>query len=347
MAKIKAIKSMIIAGPSESSQLAEVGECQSTQQTVQETGPVLDLASKRGFSRSRKRARQPSIEQRLVDEDFAELAATEQEEQTERTVTEKVDCTTSLSVWSLDLKYKGRVVTTTDSVYADKDYSLGFNMTKGLLLPTDMKKHKELSDLKVLRYGRAENYLAHERMISVQQSLREAIADKKAKMSELEKLRPSLAILNNDAKKARYLVELQKHRAAHQVELKKKVDEAEDRGFAEGERVYERQVEGTKDIFFHCGWKIAVEKLSNGPDSNFFKNPPIAFIPSHMQAYAAAVQQKMIEAANAASAVTAATDNNAPLQAIPEESFPSDSQFDLETVLGLDSGVEDAMEMTG
>lgn len=49
------------------------------------------------------------------------------------------------------MKYKGHVVTTADSVYTDKDYSFGFNMTKGLLLPADIKKHEELSDLKVSR----------------------------------------------------------------------------------------------------------------------------------------------------------------------------------------------------
>ena len=89
--------------------------------------------------------------------------------------------------------------------------------------------------------------------------------------------------------KARYIAELCKLRDAHKAKLDKLVDDAEDRGYAENERAYERQVQGTKDIFFQCDWKVAVEKLGLGQDSDAFQNPSIVFIPAHKQAYASAV----------------------------------------------------------
>lgn len=117
--------------------------------------------------------------------------------------------------------------------------------------------------------------MVHERMIYVLQSVREAIADNKSKTVELEKLKIAYETVLTErdlldeklakakeekdkavrAKNERYLAELPKLRAIHKAELKKEVDDAEDRGYVEGERVYGRQVAGTKDILFQCGWK--------------------------------------------------------------------------------------------
>ena len=71
-------------------------------------------------------------------------------------------------------------------------------------------------------------------------------------------------------------VELRKLHDAHKEERDKAVDEAEDRGYKQGEKTYERQVKATKDIFFQCGWKAAVEKVSLGQDTEMFENPPAA-----------------------------------------------------------------------
>ncbi|THG14579.1 hypothetical protein TEA_004985 [Camellia sinensis var. sinensis] len=125
-------------------------------------------------------------------------------DQTEQSITEPSKRSSAPPVWSPELSYKGRAVSTADSVNADKDYSLGFNMTKGLLLPADMKKHEELSDLKVPRSA--------------------------AK---------SIVLLT----KARYIAELRKLRDAYKVERDVAVDDVEDRGYADGERTYERQVQ--------------------------------------------------------------------------------------------------------
>ncbi|XP_028085919.1 uncharacterized protein LOC114286888 [Camellia sinensis] len=197
-------------------------------------------------------------------------------------------------------------------------------MTKGLLHPADMKKHDELSDLKVLCsaaksivLAAQKNHLAHERMIAVRQSLRDAISDNKAKTAELAKLKVAqeaaeaerdklskqLARADEDKRravklvKARYLVELRKLCDAHKEEKDKAVDDAEDRGYVQGEKTYKRQVQATKDIFFQCGWKAAVEKVGLGQDAKMFQNPPAAFIPPYIQAYASVTQKRLIEEA--------------------------------------------------
>ncbi|GMP74226.1 hypothetical protein CsSME_00031701 [Camellia sinensis var. sinensis] len=129
-----------------------------------------------------------------------------------------------------------------------------------------MTKHDELSDLKVLHLAAKSiilaaqrNYLAHERMISIWKSLREAIADNKTKTAELEKLKTAqeeavaerdrlaelLARADKDKKnilqvtKATHIGDLCKLRKTHKVEMDKQVDDAEDRDYVEDEKVYE------------------------------------------------------------------------------------------------------------
>ncbi|GMP26804.1 hypothetical protein CsSME_00003091 [Camellia sinensis var. sinensis] len=307
----------MITGESSDSQPPETAGGQSSTPAVQKKGAVLALASEQATGRSKKRPRKDQAEQHLVDEDSTEHPSTDLGEQTDQLITEPSVRSSAPPVWSLEMKYKGRAVITADSVYADKDYSFGFNMTKGLLLPADMKKHEELSDLKVIRsaaksivLAAQKNYLAHERMIAMRQSVRDASTDNKAKTIELEKLKATqeeavaerdrlvewLARADEDKKnalqvtKARYIAELHKLHEAHK---------------AEGEKAYERQVQGTKDIFFQCGWKAAVEKLGLGQDSDMLQNLLVAFIPVHMQAYASAVQKKLIEEAQLAAAAEA------------------------------------------
>lgn len=94
--------------------------------------------------------------------------------------------------------------------------------------------------------------------------------------------------------KAWYLAELRKLRDIHKAEKDKAIDDAEDRGYAQGEKTYERQVQATKDIFFQCSWKAAVEKVGLGEDADMFLNPPAAYIPVYMQAYASATQNWLI-----------------------------------------------------
>ncbi|GMP49329.1 hypothetical protein CsSME_00016351 [Camellia sinensis var. sinensis] len=275
MAKIQAIKSMI-TGEASDSQPSEASGGTSSTPAVQEEGAVLALVSKQAAGWLKKRPRKNQAEQHLADEDSTEHASTDLGDQTEQPITGPSTRSNAPLVWSPELSYKGRAVFTADSVYADKDYSLGFNMTKGLLLLADMKKHEKLSDLKVLHsaaksivLAAQKNYLAHEQMIAMWRSLRDAITDNKAKMAELTKLKAAqeaaeaernklteqLARAEEDKQralqltKARYIAELRKLHEAHKAEQDKAVDDAEDRSYAEGERAYERQVQEPRTSF--------------------------------------------------------------------------------------------------
>ena len=157
--------------------------------------------------------------------------------------------------------------------------------------------------------------------------MRDAIAENKAQAAEIAKLKAAqeAVVAERDnlsqkvdraeadkqravkSTKARYLAELRKLHDAHKEEKDKAVDDAEDRGYAQGEKTYERQVQATKDIFFQCDWKATVEKVGLSQDADMFLNPPAAFIPHYMQAYANTAQKRLIdEARKAAEEETAA-----------------------------------------
>ncbi|GMQ02459.1 hypothetical protein CsSME_00048675 [Camellia sinensis var. sinensis] len=372
MAKIRAIKSMITGEPSGSQPLEASGGTSSTP-VRQKKGAVLALASEQPTGRSKKRPRKDQTELHLVDEDSTEHASTELGDQTEQPLIGPSKSPTSPPVWVSEIKYNGRPVSAANSVYADKDYSLGFNMTKGLILSADMKKHDELSDLKMLRSAAKsivlvaqKNYLAHECMIVVQQSLRDAIAENKAKTAEIAKLKVAqeaveaqrdtisqkLARAEEDKQravkqtKARYLAGLRKLCDAHKEEKDKAADNAEDRGCAQGEKTYERQVQATKDIFFQCSWKAAVEKVGLGQDAEMSQNPPAAFIPHYMQAYASAAQKKLIEEAKKAAEEEATAAQ--PADQTPHETFETaeDGQAEQEVVAAEDETEEGLIEQT-
>ncbi|GMP88145.1 hypothetical protein CsSME_00040227 [Camellia sinensis var. sinensis] len=257
MAKIRAIKSLI-TGEEDEPQNQEATGGTSSIPAVQGDGVVPALASEQPAGRSKKRPRNEKIGPCLADEDSTDHIPTELGDQTEQPRTSKSKGPAP-PVWAPKFKYQGRAVSVEDSVYADKNYSLGFNLTKGLILPADMKNHDELSDLKVLRsaaksivLAAQKNYLAHDRMIKVRQRLRDAIAENKAQKDEIAKLKAAQEAVeverdvlsqkvdraNEDklqavkSMKARYLAELRKLRYAHKAERGKAVDDAEDRGYA-------------------------------------------------------------------------------------------------------------------
>ncbi|GMP60067.1 hypothetical protein CsSME_00023087 [Camellia sinensis var. sinensis] len=136
--KFQAIKSMITGEPSDSQPPGASGGTSSTL-TGQKEGVVLALASEQPVGRSKKRPRKDLAGQHLVDEDSTEQALTDLGDQTEQQISGPSKSPSAPPVWSPEFNYKGRAVSAADSVYADKDYSLGFNMTKGLILPVDMK----------------------------------------------------------------------------------------------------------------------------------------------------------------------------------------------------------------
>lgn len=137
---------------------------------------------------------------------------------------------------------------------------------------------------------------------------------------------------------------MRKLRDAHKVEKDKAVDDAEDRGYAKGERTYERQVQATKDIFFQCGWKAAVEKVGLGQDAEMFQNRPAAFIPHYMQAYASAAQKRLIEEAKKAFEEEAAAAAQQAEQTSPEASQGAEDEVAERGVVAVEGADDEAEE---
>ena len=93
-----------------------------------------------------------------------------------------------------------------------------------------------------------------------------------AKMAELEaevtRLTGLVTSANSDKQRAltemkdKHLWELAKLESTKDAEikeLKKKADDAEQKGYKEGEAAYIQHCEAAKDLFFKCGWRSAVE----------------------------------------------------------------------------------------
>lgn len=100
--------------------------------------------------------------------------------------------------------------------------------------------------------------------------------------------------------KDKYLRELAKLEGVKDAEinlLKKKAEDAEVKGFKEGEAAYIQQCEATKDLFFKCGWRGAVEQLGCGPDTEVH-NAPQYFIPASLAEYVADLQKQFLEASD-------------------------------------------------
>ena len=57
----------------------------------------------------------------------------------------------SSSKWSPRMTVQNRAICDTDSVVADKDHMLAFDLAKSVCLPPDMEHHKQLTELKAIR----------------------------------------------------------------------------------------------------------------------------------------------------------------------------------------------------
>ncbi|GMP81592.1 hypothetical protein CsSME_00036245 [Camellia sinensis var. sinensis] len=128
------------------------------------------------------------------------------------------------------------------------------------------------------------NHVAHKRVLELCKTVRLVVVDVNAKMVELNEMKQKASELEADnarltelvntaeadkqkaltVLKDRYLRELaklEKKKDAEIAELKKSVDDAENRGYKEGKATYILQCEAAKDIFFKCRWKAAMSKL--------------------------------------------------------------------------------------
>ncbi|GMP58739.1 hypothetical protein CsSME_00022301 [Camellia sinensis var. sinensis] len=184
---------------------------------------------------------------------------------------------------------------------AEKDHMLAFNLSQCVYLPTDMEHHDHLTELKAIRsvtksmvlITLQKNHVAHKRVLELHKTARLVVVDANAKATELNEAQLKLTELESEnmrltelvnaieadkqealaKKKDRYLRELAKLEKKKNVDvtkLKTKMEDAEDRGFKEGEATY-------------------------GQDTEIFLNPPPHCIPSYMTDYTNAVQQKFLE----------------------------------------------------
>ncbi|THG23662.1 hypothetical protein TEA_021915 [Camellia sinensis var. sinensis] len=224
------------------------------QPSVEAQPAVVALPSQQlSSSRPSKRARPTSIEQQLVDEVESIPQSPQpspQPEQTDRAESPK---------WAPPLTFNDRDIKATDSIVAEKDHQLAFNLAKSVCLPKDMEHHlKQLNtEMKSIRS-------ASKSMILY---LRELLKLEKRKDAEISKLKESVGAAEKEGYK---------------------------RGYKEAEDAYVKQCDAAKELFFKCGWRAAVEKLGHDEQTEVF-DPPAYFIPKSLAAYADALQQEFLE----------------------------------------------------
>ncbi|GMP23118.1 hypothetical protein CsSME_00000840 [Camellia sinensis var. sinensis] len=267
-----------------------------------------------------KRARTVEIEQNLVDEDEAalppSLPPSPQPEPTNRTTT----------IWAPKLTFNDRDIHDSNSVVADKDHQLAFNLAKSVCLPKDMEHHqKQLNtELKSIRFSSKsmilalqKNNITYKKVLELRKTTRQAVAEAEAKVAELEEAKKQMAELQAEngrlaelvssakaekqkaaiAMKDKYLrelVKLEKRKDTEITQMKESAKGAEKQGYKKAEDAYVKQCDAAKELFFKCGWRAAVEKLGHDPQTEVF-NPPAYFIPSSLVEYANALQQQFLE----------------------------------------------------
>lgn len=201
------------------------------------------------------------------------------------------------------LTFRNRAIQSTDSVVADKDYTLAFNLAKSVCLPSNMEHHDHLTKLKAIRsatksmvLAMQKNHVTHKRVLELRKTTRQAVVEANAKSAELEESKQKMAELQTeiarltglvnsaeaDKQKAaavlkdkylRELAKLKKKKDAEITKLEKSLEDAEDRGYKKGEATYIQQCEAAKDIFFKCGWKAAVVHLGHSQETEVFLHP--------------------------------------------------------------------------
>ncbi|GMP37607.1 hypothetical protein CsSME_00009212 [Camellia sinensis var. sinensis] len=269
-------------------------------------------------SRRTKRARTAETEQVLVDEEEhaiqPSLPPSPQPEPTDRADSPK---------WAPPLTFNDRDIKTTDSVVAEKDHQLAFNLAKSVCLPKDMEHHlKQLNtEMKSIRSASKsmilalqKNNITYKKVQELRKTTRQAMAEAEAKSAELEEARKEMAELRGEVGrltgmvssaeaekqktaiilKDKYLRELVKLERKKDAEIKERVKETDKQGFKRAEDAYAQQCNAAKELFFKCGWRGAVEKLGHDPQTEVF-NPPAYFIPNSLMEYANAIQQQFLE----------------------------------------------------
>ncbi|KAI8024664.1 Nuclear pore complex protein NUP107 [Camellia lanceoleosa] len=297
--------------------------------TVQSTGTVVALPSQQpSSSRPGKRARTSRTEQRLADEDETILPLSPAPSPQRNAQPEHSD-RAAPSKWVPNFTFQSRDILESDSVVAEKDHLMAFNLAKSVCLPKDMEHHqKQLNtELKAIRSSTKsmilaiqKNNITHRKVLELRRNTREAMREAEAKTAELEEARKQLAELRSengrltglvssaDAEKQRVAIELkdkylrelakiEKKKNTEITQLKESIKGAEKQGFKKAEDAYTQQCEAAKDLFFKCGWRSAVEQLGSGPKTEVY-NAPQYFIPASLAQYAADLQKQFLEASD-------------------------------------------------
>ncbi|KAL7198677.1 hypothetical protein ACSBR2_021060 [Camellia fascicularis] len=254
----------------------------------QSSGPVVALASPAAGQEPRREGK------RLRADPSAELVA-------ELTTEQPAVCVDPIPSWRPQLKHRGKDIPANASVKGDKEHLFTFDLSKALLLPSDVVGNDHVLDTQLVKstvksMTRAiqKQHLVMERIHRLRQKANDTASQVQNLQTELGRAKSSLEIANVDNNRLLgQLDEAEKKRDELKAELdalkksrKKECDDANNAGFNEAEDNYKKQVFATQDIYFKAGWKSACEHLGQGPDTDVFATPPPVFLPTYLVPYA-------------------------------------------------------------
>ncbi|GMP84053.1 hypothetical protein CsSME_00037737 [Camellia sinensis var. sinensis] len=186
---------------------------------------------------------------------------------------------------------------------AKKDPMLAFNLSKGLYLPANMEHYDHLTKLKAIWLAAKSMVLAvqkshvvHKRVLELRKTALLAITDADAKVAELKEVKAKLTELATENERLAELVN------ATETDKQKAVAEKKDRYLRELAKLEKRKNTEVQEL--KRRWRTprtmvskkgSAAKLSHGPDSKVFLNPPPHFISTYMTEYTDVVQKKFLQ----------------------------------------------------
>ncbi|XP_028105495.1 uncharacterized protein LOC114304530 [Camellia sinensis] len=220
---------------------------------------------------------------------------------TELATEQPVDRVSSIPAWRPQLKHRGKEIPANASIKGDKEHLLAFDLSKALLLPSDVVGSDHVPDTRLVKSAVKsmtkaiqKQHLVMERIHRLRKKANDTASQVESLQAELGRAKSSLEMANADNN--RLLGQLnaaEKKQNELQTEVdtlkkskKKACWAANNAGFNEAEQSYKKQVFATQDIYFKAGWKSACEHLGQGSDTDVFANPPPASLPVYLVPYA-------------------------------------------------------------
>ncbi|XP_028072726.1 uncharacterized protein LOC114274941 [Camellia sinensis] len=220
---------------------------------------------------------------------------------TELTTEHPTDAPAPVPAWRPHLKHRGQDIPATASIKADKEHLLAFDLSKALLLLSDVVGSDHVPDTRLVKssvksMARAiqKQHLVLERIHRLRQKANDTASQVESLQAELGRAKSSLEMANSDNNRLlgqldaaeKKQNELETEVATLKKSKKKACRAANTAGFNEAEESYKKQVFATQDIYFKAGWKSACEHLGQGSDTDVFANPPPASLPVYLVPYA-------------------------------------------------------------